>query len=55
MNELLTFLDELAEKYNFSDEDVAKLEDILYEIDDELYGDEYKDDYTEEEYETEEY
>lgn len=44
MEELLTFLDELAEKYNFSDEDMKKLDEILYAVDDEIYGNEYKDD-----------
>lgn len=44
MDELLTFLDELAEKYQFSDEDVSRLENILYAVDDEIYGNEYKDD-----------
>lgn len=44
MDELLTFLDELAEKYQFSDEDVSRLENILYSVDGEIYGNEYKDD-----------
>lgn len=44
MDELLTFLDELAEKYQFSDEDMKKLDEILYAVDDEIYGNEYKDD-----------
>lgn len=44
MNELLSFLDELAEKYQFSDEDISRLENILYSVDDEIYGNEYKDD-----------
>lgn len=44
MDELLTFLDELAEKYQFSDEDMKKLDEILYSVDDEIYGNEYKDD-----------
>lgn len=44
MDELLSFLDELAEKYNFSDEDMKKLDEILYAVDDEIYGNEYKDD-----------
>ena len=44
MEELLTFLDELAEKYQFSDEDMKKLDEILYAVDDEIYGNEYKDD-----------
>lgn len=52
MEELLTFLDELSEKYNFSDEDMKKLDEILYAVDDEIYGSEYVDD--EDEYVTEE-
>ena len=52
MNDLLIFLDELSEKYNFSDEDMKKLDEILYDVDDEIYGNEYKDD--EDEYGTEE-
>jgi hypothetical protein len=52
MEELLTFLDELSEKYNFSDSDMKKLDEILYAVDDEIYGSEYVDD--EDEYVTEE-
>lgn len=52
MNELLIFLDELSEKYNFSDSDMKKLDEILYAVDDEIYGSEYVDD--EDEYDTEE-
>lgn len=52
MEELLTFLDELSEKYNFSDSDMKKLDEILYAVDDEIYGSEYVDD--EDEYDTEE-
>ena len=52
MEDLLTFLDELSEKYNFSDEDMKKLDEILYAVDDEIYGSEYVDD--EDEYVTEE-
>lgn len=52
MEDLLTFLDELSEKYNFSDSDMKKLDEILYAVDDEIYGSEYVDD--EDEYVTEE-
>lgn len=52
MEELLTFLDELSEKYNFSDSDMKKLDEILYAVDDEIYGSEYVDD--EDKYVTEE-
>ena len=52
MDELLDFLSELSEKYQFSDEDVSRLENILYSVDDEIYGSEYVDD--EDEYGTEE-
>lgn len=52
MDELLNFLSELSEKYQFSDEDVSRLENILYSVDDEIYGSEYVDD--EDEYVTEE-
>lgn len=44
MDELLVYLDELAEKYQFSDEDMKKLDEILYAVDDEIYGNEYKGD-----------
>lgn len=44
MDELLDFLSELSEKYQFSDEDVSRLENILYSVDDEIYGNEYEDD-----------
>ena len=55
MEELLDFLDKLAEKYNFSEEDVSKLEEILYSVDEQIYGNEYKDDDEYEEDISEEY
>lgn len=55
MDKLIAILEKLAEKYNFSDEEVYEINEILYGSEDEpgLYGDEYAAD--EEEYEEDEY
>lgn len=43
MDKLIGLLEDLADRYNFSDEDIAKINDVLYGTEDEngLYGDEY--------------
>ncbi len=43
MDKLIGLLEDLADRYNFSDEDIAKINDVLYGNEDEngLYGDEY--------------
>lgn len=42
-DELINLLDELAEKYNFSEEDIARIQEVVYNVEngDEIYGDEY--------------
>lgn len=42
-NALVDLLDELAQKYNFSDEDIARIQEIVYDVEEgeDLYGDEY--------------
>lgn len=55
MDKLIEILEKLAEKYNFSDEEVYEINEVLYGSEDEpgLYGDEYaaEDEYEEDEYE----
>lgn len=43
MDKLITLLEDLADRYNFSDEDIAKINDVIYGTEDEegLFGDEY--------------
>lgn len=31
-NELVTLLDELAEKYQFSDEDIARIQEVIFDV-----------------------
>lgn len=53
MDKLIGLLEDLADRYNFSDEDIAKINDVIYGTEDEngLYGDEYvgENEYVEEE------
>ena len=53
MEKLVNLLMDLADRYDFSDEDVAKINDVIYGTEDEegLFGDEYV---KEEEYDVEE-
>lgn len=45
VNEILDWCEEMVEKYNIVDEDVANLQKIINNIDeDTLYGTEYKED-----------
>lgn len=43
MDKLINLLKDLADRYNFSDEDIAKVNDVLYGTEDEegLFGEEY--------------
>lgn len=43
MDKLIGLLEDLADRYNFSDEDIAKINDVIYGTEDEegLFGDEY--------------
>lgn len=43
MDKLIMLLEDLADRYNFSDEDIAKINDVIYGTEDEkeLFGDEY--------------
>lgn len=43
MDKLISLLEDLADRYNFSDEDIAKINDVIYGTEDEegLFGDEY--------------
>lgn len=43
MDKLIVLLEDLADRYNFSDEDIAKINDVIYGTEDEegLFGDEY--------------
>lgn len=43
MEKLITLLQDLIDRYNITDEDVSKINDIIYGTEDEegLYGDEY--------------
>ena len=59
MEKLISLLKDLADRYNFSDEDIAKINDVIYGTEDEkgLFGDEYvgENEYGEDEYEGEEF
>jgi len=59
MDKLINLLNDLADRYNFSDEDIAKINDVLYGNEDEkgLFGDEYvgENEYGEDDYEGEEF
>lgn len=43
MDKLIGLLEDLADRYNFSDEDIAKINDVLYGNEEEegLFGEEY--------------
>ena len=43
MDKLIALFEDLADSYNFSDEDIAKINDVIYGTEDEkgLFGDEY--------------
>lgn len=43
MEKIINLLLDLADRYNFSDEDIAKINDVIYGTEDEkeLFGDEY--------------
>lgn len=59
MEKLIILFEDLADRYNFSDEDIAKINDVIYGTEDEkgIFGDEYvgEDEYDEEDGEEDEF